>query len=295
MPRRKPVAVDNLAVGAAADLIKISTMGQPLKVMKTYMGVQRSTGLKECIHHLWTRGGVWGFYQGLIPWGWLECGTKGAVLQYSSSEVEYRLLCSGASAGTAGALAGMAGGIAQSYTTMGITTFMTTVAVTRTEANTSTTKIAIDVIRQQGVRGVYKGVHALALRQMTNWGSRFGISRATETAIAPLFSKPKEGDRPPVLLKIISSTIGGTLACWNNPIEVIRVEQQRYSRLSSSPISMREAAIEIYRGSGVYGFFRGGVPRVLLSIWATIAQVAGGDQLKHLLDTHRASKKVSSS
>ena len=182
----------------------------------------------------------------------------------------------------------MAGGIAQSYTTMGVTTFMTTVAVTRTEASSSTIKLALNVIKLQGILGMYKGVHALALRQMTNWGSRFGISRATESAIEPFFEKPKAGERPPVLLKVISSTVGGTLACWNNPVEVIRVEQQKFSRISSTPISMREAAADIYRGSGVYGFFRGGVPRVLLSIWATIAQVAGGDQLKHFMETMRS-------
>ena len=107
MPRRKPVALDSLAVGGAADLIKISTLGQPLKVMKTYMGVNRGAGLKDCMAHFWSRGGILGFYQGLIPWGWVECATKGAVLQYTSSEVEYRLLCSGASAGAAGAVAGM--------------------------------------------------------------------------------------------------------------------------------------------------------------------------------------------
>jgi hypothetical protein len=33
-----------------------------------------------------SRGGIKGFYQGLIPWAWIEASTKGAVLLFASGE-----------------------------------------------------------------------------------------------------------------------------------------------------------------------------------------------------------------
>lgn len=40
---------------------------------------------------------------------------------------------------------------------------------TRTGQTTTTWAVAADIYRQQGIAGMYKGVSAVALRQMTNW------------------------------------------------------------------------------------------------------------------------------
>ncbi len=59
---------------------------------------------------------------------------------------------------------------------------------------------------------------------MTNWGSRLGISRIVES----FFMSNRAMDdrvRPlSVAERLGASVIGGTLACWNQPIEVIRVK-----------------------------------------------------------------------
>ena len=124
------------------------------------------------------RGGIAGFYQGLIPWAWIEASTKGGVLLFASSELDYNLRSKfGLSSSVAGILSGMGGGLAQAYTTMGFCTFMKTVEVTRHKQagqHQSTWKIAMDVLKREGIVGINKGVSAVALRQMTNWGSRFG-------------------------------------------------------------------------------------------------------------------------
>jgi hypothetical protein len=57
---------------------------------------------------------------------------------------------------------------------------------------------------------------------MTNWGSRLGISRIVES----FFRNLNGGDKSKKLStgeRLLASVIGGTLACWNQPIEVIRV------------------------------------------------------------------------
>jgi hypothetical protein len=50
-----------------------------------------------------------------------------------------------------------------------------------------------------------------------------GFARLAETWIRGLRGK-KEGESLGALDKIASSTIGGALATWNQPIEVVRVE-----------------------------------------------------------------------
>ena len=97
----------------------------------------------------------------------------------------------------AGLLGGMGGGIAQAYATMGkpkfikkirtvfkfstragFTTSMKTAEITRhKQAATgvkppSTWALFFEIFRKEGLRGVNKGVNAVAVRQCTNWGSR---------------------------------------------------------------------------------------------------------------------------
>lgn len=131
------------------------------------------------------RGGLGGFYQGLIPWGWIEASTKGGVLLFASSEIDHVLKSKlNMSSSAAGVFSGMGGGVAQAYTTMGFCTFMKTVEVTRhkqIDVKQSTFSVAYDVFKREGIVGLNRGVSAVALRQMTNWGSRFGISRITES------------------------------------------------------------------------------------------------------------------
>jgi hypothetical protein len=67
-----------------------------------------------------SRGGIKGFYQGLIPWAWIEASTKGAVLLFASGEIETMAKEKfGLGGAEAGLLGGMGGGIAQAYATMG--------------------------------------------------------------------------------------------------------------------------------------------------------------------------------
>lgn len=83
---------------------------------------------------------------------------------------------------------------------------------------------------------------------------------------------------------------GGALACWNQPIEVIRVEMQSISdnperKIHNSSKNMTSAAKFVYKFHGIRGFFRGVLPRVCLGSWATTCMVFGGDTLKEYLNS----------
>lgn len=271
-------------------MFEVSTLGQPFEVTKTHMAANRGDNIGAAVVKIYQRGGILGFYQGLIPWAWIEASTKGAVLIFAASELEYSCRKAGLSNTASSILSGMGGGIAQAYATMGFCTFMKTVEVTRTKGGPgpqkSTLTVAREIFQREGIRGINKGVNAVAVRQCTNWGSRFGLSRIAEDVIRDVTFGSNDPDRATKPLaapqKILASAIGGALSCWNQPIEVIRVEMQSQIQTPGRPqkMTIAKAAQWIIKNNGYLGLYRGVTPRIGLGIWQTICMVYGGDVAK---------------
>ncbi|KAK1639382.1 mitochondrial DNA replication protein YHM2 [Colletotrichum phormii] len=284
---KKPVKFSNLLLGAGLNMFEVTTLGQPLEVVKTTMAANRGDGFGTALGRIWGRGGVFGFYQGLIPWAWIEASTKGAVLLFVASEAEYYARNAGASEFGGGIIGGITGGVAQAYATMGFCTCMKTVEITKHKvASTgvpppSTFQTFMGIYRKEGIKGINKGVNAVAIRQMTNWGSRFGLSRLAEQGIRDFRGK-KEGEKLLAWEKILASGIGGGLSAWNQPIEVIRVEMQSKKEDPNRPKKMTVGNTfrYIYSTNGVSGLYRGVAPRIGLGVWQTICMVALGDMAK---------------
>jgi hypothetical protein len=263
---------------------RVTTLGQPLEVVKTTMAANRGDSMTTAISRVAGRGGFYGFYQGLIPWAWIEASTKGAVLLFTSAEIEYHAKVAGASNFVAGISGGVVGGLAQAYLTVGFCTCMKTVEITRSKqvaqgiAPPSTWQVFTDIYRKEGIRGINKGVNAVAIRQCTNWGSRFGLSRLAEEGVRNITGKD-EHQRLSALEKILSSAIGGGLSAWNQPIEVIRVEMQSKTEDPNRPKNLTVAKTfkYIYQSNGIKGLYRGVTPRIGLGVWQTVCMVGLGD------------------
>ena len=111
----------------------------------------------------------------------------------------------------------MAGGVAQAYATMGFCTCMKTVEITKHKMAAQgvkppgTFETFMDIYRKEGIRGINRGVNAVAIRQTTNWGSRFGLSRLAESAIRKTTGK-EEGQKLSGFEKILASSLGGVLS-----------------------------------------------------------------------------------
>jgi hypothetical protein len=119
---RQRVQLNNLAVGAFMNVFQVTTLGQPMEVLKTHVAANRHDSLRDALRKTWARGGFTAFYQGLIPWAWMEASTKGAILILTSTEVErWSRSRFNASPAVAGVLGGIAGGAGQAYLTMGKT------------------------------------------------------------------------------------------------------------------------------------------------------------------------------
>jgi Mitochondrial carrier protein len=205
-------------------------------------------------------------------------------LLFVASEAEYYARVAGASEFGGGMIGGVTGGVAQAYATMGFCTCMKTVEITQHKLAAtgakpqSTFTTFMDIYRAEGIRGINKGVNAVAIRQMTNWGFRFGLSRLAEQGIRR-FTGKGESDKLSAVEKIMASAVGGGLSAWNQPIEVIRVEMQSKKEDPNRPKKMTvgNTARYIYQTNGLKGLYRGVTPRIGLGIWQTICMVAMGD------------------
>lgn len=288
-PGQKGVNFSNIAVGAIMNMFEVTSLGQPLEVLKTQMAANRSQTMYQALKTVWSRGGVTGFYQGLIPWAWIEASTKGGVLLFTAAEIENQTTSLGLSPAVAGLLGGMGGGIVQAYATMGFCTCMKTAEITRhKQAATgikppSTWAVFGDIYRREGIAGINKGVNAVALRQMTNWGSRMGFARLAETTIRSAKGIKEDQALTPVD-KVMASVIGGALATWNQPIEVVRVEMQSMAKNTSAnrpaKLTVFNTLGYIYKENGIRGLYRGVTPRIGLGIWQTVCMVSFADYVK---------------
>jgi hypothetical protein len=142
----------------------------------------------------------------------------------------------------------------------------------------STFAVFADIYRREGIAGINKGVNAVAIRQMTNWGSRFGLTRLAEQGVRDVTGKG-ENERLNAYEKILASALGGGLSAWNQPIEVIRVEMQSKKEDPNRPknLTVMKAARYIYSNNGIKGLYRGVTPRIGLGVWQTVCMVGLGD------------------
>ncbi|KAG7099061.1 hypothetical protein E1B28_000936 [Marasmius oreades] len=255
------------------------------------MAANRTQTMLQACKSVWARGGFVGFYQGLIPWAWIEASTKGGVLMFAASEVETAGLAMGFNPAVSGLAGGMFGGVAQAYATMGITTCMKTAEITRQKTAASgvrppsTWALFMEIYRKEGIAGVNKGVNAVAVRQCTNWGSRMGFARLAESTIRKIRGK-REGETLSAVDKIFASSIGGALATWNQPIEVVRVEMQSMVKEAAAntnrpaKLTVFNTLAFIYKENGIRGLYRGVTPRIGLGIWQTVCMVSLADYVK---------------
>ncbi|KAE8138886.1 putative mitochondrial DNA replication protein [Aspergillus pseudotamarii] len=281
-----------LLLGAGLNFFEVTSLGQPLEVIKTTMAANRSDAFGMALRRIWARGGFFGFYQGLIPWAWIEASSKGAVLLFVASETDRATRSIGFGNFSAGITSGMMGGLVQAYATVGFCTCMKTAEITKQKVMeaggkpASTWSTFRDAYNRGGIRGINKGVNAVAVRQVTNWGSRFGLSRMAENTIRSVTGKTDESQKLNAGEKILASGLGGGLSAWNQPIEVVRVEMQSMKADPNRPanLNMLSTVRYIYQENGLRGLYRGVTPRVGLGIWQTVCMVAFGDMAKETVE-----------
>jgi len=64
---KKPVKFSNLLLGAGLNMFEVTTLGQPLEVVKTTMAANRSDTFAGAMSRIWSRGGILGCKHALPP------------------------------------------------------------------------------------------------------------------------------------------------------------------------------------------------------------------------------------
>jgi len=266
----------DLFIGPLIQCAEAASLGMPFEVWKTRMGRHRTEGTAEAFKNIYRGGGVKAFWAGTGP-KMLESGSKGMILMYAKEGINESLLNAGIGPTLAGIVAGAGGGIAQ-VSVMGPTTYLVTGAVIAPGVPMMT-RVRETYVRG-GVAGFYPGGTAIAFRQATNWASRQGLTEFVRGRFKVAFH---DGDVDAKLTRgqeVGAGIVGGTMACWNHPFEVARIEAQSRGNAGQPVGSMVSVMHDVVRADGVGGLFRGIAPRVFLGIWQTLFMVTGAKLLK---------------
>ncbi|XP_002740921.1 mitochondrial dicarboxylate carrier-like [Saccoglossus kowalevskii] len=154
----------------------------------------------------------------------------------------------------------------------------------QTTGRTSATKLAVKIVRTQGVRALYNGISASIGRQLTYSMTRFAIYETLRTHLtggdpkAPL----------PFYQKILTAGIGGACGGFvGTPADMINVRMQNDIKLSAENRRnykhVFDGAWRVYKDEGFLKLFRGAEVATFRAILMTIGQIAFYDQTKQLL------------
>lgn len=149
----------------------------------------------------------------------------------------------------------------------------------------------VHIIKHNGARGLYNGLSASLLRQLTYSTTRFGIYEELKTRFSP---PPLAGEtaKPPsfALLIAMASTSGFIGGFAGNAADVLNVRMQHDPSLP--PAQRRNYAhaldglVRMARDEGFASWFRGVVPNSMRAAAMTASQLASYDVFKRTLIKH---------
>ena len=67
---KKPIKFSNLLLGAGLNMFEVTTLGQPLEVVKTTMAANRTDTFGGAMRRIWGRGGILGCSSSKFPIFW---------------------------------------------------------------------------------------------------------------------------------------------------------------------------------------------------------------------------------
>ncbi|EME26764.1 Mitochondrial 2-oxoglutarate/malate carrier protein [Galdieria sulphuraria] len=141
----------------------------------------------------------------------------------------------------------------------------------------------VTIVRREGFFGLYQGLSAALLRQVTYTTTRLGVFGVVKEQLST-----HSGGSPAFHLKVIAGlTAGACGALVGTPADVVLVRMTADGRL---PIEQRrgykhvfDALIRVVREEGVITLWRGCVPTVGRAMALNAAQLASYDQAKEVI------------
>ncbi|KAL0994966.1 hypothetical protein UPYG_G00130070 [Umbra pygmaea] len=114
-----------------------------------------------------------------------------------------------------------------------------------------------EIIRDQGVRGIYQGLTATVLKQGSNQAIRFYVMNSLRNWYK---GDDPRGEMHPIVTAVFGATAGAASVFGNTPLDVVKTRMQgleahRYSNTV-------DCAFQILRNEGPVAFYKGTVPRL---------------------------------
>jgi len=145
-------------------------------------------------------------------------------------------------------------------------------------------KMFAHVFREHGIRGLYKGLTAAQLRQLTYSMTRFGVYDVLKEKVTGNTPSQQPGLGTLILISSLAGFMGGVVG---NPADVLNVRMQHDAALPAAErYNYRHAIdglIRISREEGVGSLFRGVWPNSGRAALMTASQLASYDSIKGAL------------
>lgn len=143
-------------------------------------------------------------------------------------------------------------------------------------------KVAVNIVKEDGLKGLYKGLSASLLRQATYSMTRFGVYGPVKDMISG------DDKTPSAWKKLLSGMIAGAIgAIVGNPADLTMVRMQADGK---APVHERYNYTSVGNGlkrivqeEGVLNLWRGSTPTIVRAMLVTAAQLGAYDQFKYML------------
>lgn len=137
------------------------------------------------------------------------------------------------------------------------------------------------ILREEGLRGLYKGLTASLLREGTYSTLRMGLYDVLKDVM-----HAEDPRTTPLWKKIVAGATAGALGSGiANPTDLVKVRMQAQGTGTAGHHyrNMWQAFAQIYRAEGVRGLYKGVGPTTQRATLLTASQLASYDHIKHSL------------
>jgi hypothetical protein len=260
--KRSRPPFEKIMIGPFLVLGEMTIFGHYMESLKI---TKQATGKSypEIARQFWKIDGPMSFYRGFYPYGLLQMG-KGVPVVFTQGEIKYRLdMNTNLSNTNKGIISGIIAGMSEAFVSTPLQR-LKTLAMTNTKLKgANTTPILFDLIKKEGIIGLYKGLPPMLMKRSFDWGIRFGtISKCNQII--------KNRNGPDYQLtafdKIGTSFAGGAISCFSMPFDSWIANCQKHDQKNINAI---QVAKNMYHQEGIKSFTRGLVMRLFHSGWYT--------------------------
>ncbi|CDI79133.1 mitochondrial 2-oxoglutarate/malate carrier protein, putative [Eimeria acervulina] len=159
------------------------------------------------------------------------------------------------------------------------------------KASTSPIQVLRNVLKNEGVLALYKGLDAGIIRQLTYSTARLGLFRVFSDRLKEM-SRSADPTAPPPPLPLWKKAAaglaaGGVAAAFGNPADLSLIRMQADATLPPEArrnyTGVLNAVSRIVKEEGVLGLWRGSFPTVLRAMSLNMGMLATNDQCKEML------------